>query len=338
MSACPFHAYRAPLPLRSGHLQTFLASAAFRARGPNPMSAAAGEVVVEAGDGTRLLGAHAPQAAAGPKGLAIMLHGWEGSLDSTYMLCTGRALYRRGYDVFRLNFRDHGRSHHLNPGIFYAAHLPEVFAAVRQAARFAGGRPVFLIGFSLGANFALRVALGCGREPIPGLKHVVAISPVLDPDRSTSLADRHPVIRRYFMKKWRRSLAVKQALFPGLYDFGPLLKLKTIRATTAALLKRYSGYLSERDYFRAYTLTGDALSGLPLPATLLTAADDPIIPVADFQRLRLPPSARLVVCRHGGHIGFLEGNRLRSRYEQGLPDLFDALLPGAPGPSPKVGS
>jgi hypothetical protein len=331
MSVFPLDAYRAPLPLRNGHLQTFLASAAFRARGPNPMLAAAEEVVIETGDGVRLLGSHAAQAPGDPKGLAVLLHGWEGSVDSTYMLCSGRALYRRGYDLFRLNFRDHGRSHHLNPGIFYAAHLPEVFAAVRKAARFAGGRPVFLVGFSLGANFALRVALACGREPIPGLKHVVAISPVLDPEQSTSLADRHPVIRRYFMRKWRRSLAVKQALFPNRYDFGPILRLKTIRETTAALLERYSDYPSARDYFKAYTLTGEALSGLPLPATLLTAADDPIIPVADFRRLRLPPSARLAVCRHGGHIGFLEGLRLRSRYEQALPDLFDALLSGFAG-------
>ncbi|MCK7507659.1 MAG: alpha/beta hydrolase [Desulfobacterales bacterium] len=88
------------------------------------------------------------------------------------MRCTGRALFRRGYDVFRLNFRDHGRSHHLNSGIFYAARLPEVFEAVRTAARSAGARPVFLIGFSLGANFALRVALRCARNPIPKLKHV----------------------------------------------------------------------------------------------------------------------------------------------------------------------
>jgi hypothetical protein len=331
MSILPLRPYAAPLLLRSGHLQTFLASSDFRARGPNPMLEAARDVILEAGDGIRLLGSHSPQRAAAPKGLAVMLHGWEGSIDSTYMRCTGRALYRRGYDVFRLNFRDHGRSHHLNPGLFYAARLPEVFVAVRQAARFAGSLPVFLIGFSLGANFALRVALRCVQDPIPGLKHVVAISPVLDPDESTSRADRHPVIRRYFMKKWRRSLNVKQALFPDHFDFGPLLKLKTIQATTEALLKRYSEYPSARDYFRAYTLTGDALRRLPLPVTLLTAADDPIIPVRDFQRLSLPPTARLVICRHGGHNGFLEGIRLHSRYEQDLPDLFDTLLPRPSG-------
>lgn len=326
MSIPAFYPYVAPFLLRNGHLQTFLASSHFRARGPNPMLEAARDVVLEAGDGIRLIGAHSALRTVAPKGLAIMLHGWEGSIDSTYMRCAGRALFRGGYDVFRLNLRDHGRSHHLNPGIFYAAQLPEVFEGVRGAARAAGALPVLLIGFSLGANFALRVVLRCAQDPIPGLKHVVAISPVLDPDESTSRADRQPVIRRYFMKKWRRSLGVKQALFPDLYDFGPLLRLRTIQATTEALLRRYGDYPSARDYFRAYTLTGDALSGLPLPATLMTAADDPIIPVRDFHSLRLPPSARLVVCRHGGHIGFLEGLRLRSRYEIDLPKLFDTLL------------
>ena len=333
MSVLPLRPYAAPFLLRNGHLQTFLASIELRARGPNPMLEAARGVVLEAGGGVRLLGSHSPQRTTAPQGLAVMLHGWEGSIDSTYMRCTGRALFRSGYDVFRLNFRDHGRSHHLNPGIFYAARLPEVFEAVRAAALFAGALPVFLIGFSLGANFALRVALRCGEDPIPGLKHVAVISPVLDPEESTSRADRHPVIRRYFMKKWRRSLGIKQALFPDLYDFGPLIELKTIQATTEALLKRYSDYPSARDYFRAYTLTGDALSGLPLPTTLLTAADDPIIPVCDFRGLSLPPSARVVVCRHGGHNGFLEGIRLRSRYEQDLPDLFDRLLAAPSGSS-----
>jgi hypothetical protein len=190
----------------------------------------------------------------------------------------------------------------------------------------AGERPAFLIGFSLGGNFALRVALRCGQTPIANLKHVVAISPALDPEASTRRADAHPLIRRYFMKKWRRSLGAKQTLFPEIYDFGPILKLNSIQAATEALLKRYSRYGSARDYFRAYTLTGQVLSRLPLPVTLLTAEDDPIVPAADFRGLSLPSTANLVISRYGGHNGFLEGFRLRSRYEQELPVLFERRL------------
>jgi len=183
--------------------------------------------------------------------------------------------------------------------------------------------PVFLVGFSLGANFALRIALSCRRRPILHLRHVVAIRPVLDPEESTRRVDRHPVIRRYFIKKWRRSLMVKQRLFPHLYDFRPVMRCRTIRQATDLILERYSEFASSKAYFDAYTLTGTRLKDLSVPATLLTSADDPIIPVQGFHGLQLNPSTTLVIHRHGGHNGFLEGPGLRSRYETDLPRLFD---------------
>ncbi len=244
MNVLPLRPYAAPFWLRNGHLQTFLASSGFRARGANPMREAARDVILEAGGGIRLLGSHSRHPATVPKGLVVLLHGWEGSIDSTYMLCTGRALYRRGYEVFRLNFRDHGRSHHLNRGIFYAVLLDEVFEAVTQVAAAAAGLNVFLAGFSLGGNFALRIARRCATHPIPNLRQVVAVSAALDPEVSTARADRHPLIRRYFLKKWRRSLAIKQQLFPDLYDFSDILRLQTLRAITDALVERYSHYPS----------------------------------------------------------------------------------------------
>jgi uncharacterized protein len=317
--------YRPPFYLRGGRLQTLLASARFRARGPNPMCSASRERILETTHGVRLLGALARRKEGPPRGLAVLLPGWEGSVDSTYMLRTGRALYARGYDVFRLNYRDHGRSHHLNRGLFYAVLLDEVFEAAAQAAALSEGRPVVLVGFSLGGNFALRIGRRCREQPIAGLRRVVAVSPAINPAESTARVDRDPLIRRYFLKKWRRSLAVKQALFPDLYDFRPALRLKTVTALTEYLLARYSEYPSTAAYFADYTLTGGALSGMPTPATLVTAADDPIVPPGDLRTLALNASSELVIHRWGGHNGFLEGIRLRSRYERGIADLFDRI-------------
>lgn len=84
-------------------------------------------------------------------------------------------------------------------------------------------------------------------------------------------------------------------------------------------MKKYSQYGSARDSFQAYTLTGAA----PLPASLFTAEDGPIIAVGDVHRLRLPSSASLVISRYGGHNGFLKGLRLRSCYEQDQPEFFN---------------
>ncbi len=47
--------------------------------------------------------------------------------------------------------------------------------------------------------------------------------------------------------------------------------------------------------------------GLAVPATIITAADDPIVPVADLKRLAASRTLRAVVTPRGGHCGFLTG-------------------------------
>lgn len=288
------------------------------------MAEASQEVILDAGGGVRLQGFHSPQP-AGAKGLVILLHGWEGSAESTYMLRTGRTLYRNGYAVFRLNYRDHGESHPLNEGLFYAIMLDEVFRSVEQAARLAEGAPVFLAGFSLGGNFALRIARKCLETPVEGLSHIVTISPLLDPDKTTDRVDANPLLRRYFVKKWRSSLARKQQLFPALYDFSFLEKTRSIRGMTDVLLRRYSDYGSTRDYFRGYTLLGGAVKDIRVPTTVITSEDDPIIPIEDFYGLETNDRTDLAVQRYGGHNGFVDGLLLTSWYERKAVDLFDSL-------------
>ena len=119
--------------LSNAQLQTVLASSRFRSLGRNQMVESSSSIIIEVQGGIRLLGSRATHSAETGKGLVIMLHGWEGSIDSTYMLCTGRFLFNRGYNIFRLNFRDHGNSHYLNQGLFYAVLLDEIKQAVINA-------------------------------------------------------------------------------------------------------------------------------------------------------------------------------------------------------------
>jgi len=316
------YAFRPPWPLKNGMIQTLLSSSSLRARGANPMRANARPMIIDTHGGVRLLGYLSLPQNQNPSGLVILLHGWEGSADSTYILNTGKFLYQHGYAVFRLNFRDHGNSHHLNEGIFYAVLFDEVFGAVRRIAEGDATLPIHIVGFSLGGNFALRIARKCSRSTIDNLKSIVAISPVLDPDKATDRIDRNPFIRQYFVKKWLRSLSTKQTLYPRRYNFTDIMKLNSIRDITAALLERYSPFNSVREYFRGYTLVDAALVDLGVPTTLLIAEDDPIIPIEDFRRLELNGSVRLAIQRYGGHNGFLSGPLLKSWYEHPLVSLF----------------
>jgi predicted alpha/beta-fold hydrolase len=299
-------AFNPPFYIRNAFAQTFLASNKLGTRRNNPMLDHAREVILNTVDGVRLQGFYSPQANGKTKGVVMLLHGWEGSVNSAYILRTGKFLYEHGYSVFRLNYRDHGGTHHLNQGLFYAILLDEVFDAVEQVAAYESGLPFYLIGFSMGGNFALRIARKNAGQPIPNLRHIFSISPVLDPEKSTYAIDNYPFLQKYFRRNWSRSLQKKQTLYPSLYHFDDVFQLESITAMTEVLLQRYSEYKTPSDYFRQYAVTGDALAALTTPTTIITAQDDPIIPVADFYDLKLNPATELIVHPHGGHNGFFE--------------------------------
>lgn len=280
------------------------------------MNADAREVLVDAGQGVRLLGFYTGQKSGATRGLILLLHGWEGGSDSTYMLTTGGFFHRQGYDIFRLNLRDHGNSHHLNEGLFNSSLIEETHRAAQNIADMRGNLPFFIVGFSLGGNFAMRMALRHARHPIRNLRLVVAISPVLDPRKATDAMDRGFFLyRSYFLKKWKQSLRKKQTFFPHRYDFKDLMECKTLMEMTERILPRYSPYPSPEEYFQTYTLTGRRFSELSVPLFVLTAADDPIIPVEDFRELQGNQHLRVRVERHGGHCGFLKDYLLRVWYQ-----------------------
>jgi len=314
--------FNPPLLLKHTILQTVLASIGLRKWGSNPMLQAAQHHVLDVGNGIRLSGSFSLILNQPSKGLCILLHGWEGSSDSTYVLSCGRYLYKNGYDVFRLNYRDHGDSHHLNKGLFYATLLEEVYQAVTQAACFSNNVPVFLVGFSLGGNFALRIARRCLDNGISSLKHVISISPVLNPDKATDKIDGNPFLLVYFMKKWKKSLRHKERLFPELYNFTDFLRQKNIRKMTGLLLRRYANYPDTRTYFRSYGIYGQDLADIQIPTTIITAEDDPVIPVEDFHHLKTAPSIEMFIHSNGGHNGFVDSVRGPAWYDRFMLNKF----------------
>lgn len=286
------------------------------------MLESAREVLLDGGTGVRLLGYHSQQPGNGgeSRSLVLLIHGWEGSSDSTYIRSTGRYLFSKGCDVLRLNLRDHGKSHHLNEGLFHGARIDEVFQAARRAAGLARGS-FFITGFSLGGNFALRIALKASESAIPNLREVISISPSLDPHRATVAIDESPY-RLYFLIKWKRSLLKKQSLFPRKYDFTEVLKLRTCMDMTESVMKYYPEFSGCRDYFRRYTLKGDALAGLSVPVTMISAKDDPIISADDIRGLKHNGYLKPLLESHGGHCGFLDPFPFGCWYERKIYEII----------------
>jgi len=306
MEPAPFEP---PRWLANPHLQSILPSwgprRALVARRAAGLLAASRDVIVDCGDGVRLLGHHAPQP-GGARELVLLIHGWEGSSESQYMLSVASCLHARGFEVFRLNLRDHGPSHHLNEELFHSCRIAEVVGAVRSVQSLYPGRALSLVGYSLGGNFALRVAVRTRAAGIR-LRQVIAVCPVLDPVHTlASLEEGLWIYRQYFVLKWRKSLRKKRGAWPHVYVLDDLLNSRDLTNLTEQLVLKYTEFPDLATYLNGYAIVGEALAGLDVPSRIITALDDPIIPAADLARLAPSPALKISAQAHGGHCGFLD--------------------------------
>jgi hypothetical protein len=314
-----------PSPLRNPHLQTILASTRprrllveTRAR---YMQASSREIILDCGQGVRLQ-CTCCEGHGDSRGLVILIHGWEGSSNSSYMLSAAARLLDAGFTVFRLNLRDHGDSHRLNRELFNSTRLAEVIGAIRAITNSTRPQPVFLAGFSLGGNFALRLGLQ-GPQAGAKLTAIAAVCPLINPAQATTrLEDKLPVYHHYFVGKWKRSLQKKLKLFPDLDCARILLRCRSLRAMHDHFVPRHTEYPTTTAYFAAYTLTAAMLAPMAVPCHIIAADDDPITTSSDLDTIGRPPSLSFCRTRYGGHCGFLKDYTLRSWADDELLRFF----------------
>ena len=297
--------FRPSIFIKNNHIQSILASSRLRIPRENSLQKHSKEIIITTSGGSRLLSFFSQQ--KNPRGLIIIIHGWEGSSSSAYVQACGNYFYNLGFSICRLNLRDHGDSHHLNEGLFHGALLEETFDAVNQLAQIESKSPVYIIGFSMGANFALRIAGMNSKKVITNLTHVFAISPPLDPYKTTLAIDNGLFFyRKYFLKKWKRSLLKKQNIFPEKYNFGRMLNARTCMELTESIMPYFPDFPSYRDYFNLYTLKEDFFKKLNMPVTIIISEDDPVIPAGDFNKIKENEFLQLSRQKYGGHCGFLD--------------------------------
>lgn len=280
------------------------------------MLASSQDEIADCGNGVRLLLQYTAPRNPDRQQVVVLIHGWEGSSQSTYLLSTATRLWLAGYGIVRINLRDHGNSHDLNEGMFHSCRLTEVIGAVRWVQEAFSNEGVLLVGFSLGGNFCMRIAASAVQEKLT-IKRVVAVCPVLDPRQTMDALDAGwSGYRYYFIRKWRSSLEKKKSAFPKIYDFTNLNRFNTLRSMTHYFVLRYTEFPDLDSYLSGYALTGERLANLTVPSTMLLANDDPVIPVAGLERIARSACLKIERSEFGGHCGFVSDIGLSSWLDQ----------------------
>jgi hypothetical protein len=241
--------------------------------------------------------------------LLLALHGLEGSSEAHYMRGLADKAFAAGFNVALLNQRNCGGTEALAGGLYHSGLTHDADAVLRELAARDGLTDVVVAGYSLGGNLALKLAGDYGSSPPPQLRGACAVSPVVElSDCVRALERRQNVIYQWnFVRGLKARMRRKARTHPGRFPLDPLPSIRTVRQFDEVYTAPHFGFRDAEDYYhRASAMR--VIDRIRVPALIITAQDDPFVPVDPFRDPRLTgnPHITLLVTRHGGHCGFIE--------------------------------
>jgi hypothetical protein len=238
----------------------------------------------------------------------LLLHGLEGSADAHYMRGMADKAFTAGFNVVRLNQRNCGGTDHLSVGVYNSGLTSDPAAVIDELSERDGLQSIAVAGYSLGGNLALKLAGEYGGTPPAPVKAFVAVSPTLDLTSCINALERPSnwLYQQNFVVSLKQRIRRKARLYPTHYSTAPLARVRSVRQFDDVYTAPMSGYRDAADYYYKASALRVA-DRIRVPTLVITAADDPFVPVGPFRdpAIRDNPAVRVVITPRGGHCGFV---------------------------------
>lgn len=295
-----------PWFLRGGHAQTLAGYYGWRTLPNLPKE----RLEVDLGDGDKML-VHVSTPENWQKGdpCALLLHGLTGSHQSGHVVRLAAALFEKGWKVGCPDLRGAGDGFHLATKLYHGGRSDDALKASQALLADNPGSPLAVIGFSLGGNIGLKLALESAGNPLPQLAAVAAICPPVDLKACVDRLCRGTfrLYDRVFYKELRLDWERRQALFPQLPRV-VLPKRGTVRIFDTLVTAPMNGF-PDPDTYYALSGTVNRLPDLKISGLIVAAKDDPVVTIDPLIHLAAhgnhPPQLELEITPGGGHLGFV---------------------------------
>ena len=266
---------------------------------------------LETPDGDRVHLYHRDVSPTGPR--ILLLHGLEGSVRSHYVQGFVNGAEERGWNTTLLVFRGCGPEFNSAPRMYHSGETNDLRHTLATLVHRDPARRIALAGVSLGGNVLLKFLGEDSRTVPPQVVAAAAISVPYDLEAGSRHLQKGfaRVYDRHFLKSLRQKALVKLGQHPGLFSRDRALAASTIEDFDDAVTAPVHGFRGSNEY---YTKSSSIhfIGRILVPTLLLSAEDDPFLPVAILDKVRgiAASNPRLTVefTRHGGHVGFLSGN------------------------------
>ncbi len=252
------------------------------------------------------------QRPAGPAvGQFVLVHGLESSSEAGYMHSMAQAALAGGYVVHRMNLRSCGGTEHLCNTMYHAGLTGDLRVILEQIQDL---RPIFVVGYSLGGNVAVKLAGELGDQGPLLVDGVCGACASIDLGAcARQLAEpRNRFYERRFLLKLIERIRRRSRIMPERFSSDGLDSIRTLREFDDRVTAPAFGFRGADGYYG----TQSALlfvKGIRVPVLLIPAKDDPIIPFGVFRdpAIGANPFVSVEPAEYGGHLGFVSRRRPR---------------------------
>jgi predicted alpha/beta-fold hydrolase len=238
----------------------------------------------------------------------LALHGLEGSSLAHYMRGLADKAYARGFNAVLLNQRNCGGTEELAEGLYHSGLTADADHVIREITSRDAIREVVVAGYSLGGNLALKLAGDYGSAPPPELRGVCAVSPVMELGVCVDALERRQNVAYQwnFVRGLKARMRRKSRSHPGRFPVDRLGEVRSVRQFDEIFTAPHFGFGGASDYYHRAS-AARVIDRITVPALIITAADDPFVPLEPFRdpRLAANPNIQVIITEHGGHCGFV---------------------------------
>jgi len=257
--------------------------------------------------------------------LLVILHGLEGSANSTYARSLLHSAGLMGWRAAGLHFRDCGDYRNRLPRRYHAGETNDIRYFLESLGTAGQTGPMMAAGFSLGGSVLLKY-LGENGVSTP-LQAAAAISvPLSLHDSADALTNGFSRIYQYYLlKRMKKAIGRKFDRHTAAFDWDRAMNATSFAEFDDAVTAPLHGFSGKDEYYDRCSSVG-FLAAISRPTLIINALDDPFMTPAGIpSEDRLSDSVQIEISDIGGHVGFV-GGRLPWRPEYYLPSRIIDFL------------
>jgi len=261
--------------------------------------------------------------------LVIVLHGLEGSIDSSYARGMLSAIHKKGWHGVFMHFRGCSGEHNLKDRSYHSGETGDLRFLVETLRERHPEATLVAVGYSLGGNALLKY-LGEYKDDSQ-LKAAVTVSvPYLLSNSAAKLEKGFSrIYQRHLLNRLVNKTLSKFQDRQAPVDITNINKWNTFKSFDHHITAPIHGFKSGEDYYEKSS-SRQYLNGITTPTLLIHSKDDPFMTAEAIPKQDdLSESVTLELSSHGGHVGFVSGNTpWNAKYwlEKRIPEFLGTYL------------